>query len=288
MKSALKTILILLFMSIVGTAHGQPAYYTVTASELNVRSGPGSQYSKVIQFHKGDIIIVQQMYDDNWAEIKVASATCYVSRKYITYKEPVPQQQTVKEKKSKKKNENTVKFWVCFILALIFYFLSFKLSASSTTLSVIMNLLCAITLIVWANISSYCFWFLEFEEINIVLLIINMFLTAAFFGIAWGTAWNNIKRIKRISFEPWLSLICFCIGCLWGYIVIRYAGIFFDEHPIMSFFAIAGACTSNHIPTIYVPGEGYITGHGHDGGGYFTGDNGYEYWHDKNGWHPFN
>lgn len=73
MKGAIKTVLVLLLLCIAGTMQAQPAYYTVTASELNVRSGPGTQYSKVIQLHKGETIIVQKMYDADWAEITVAS-----------------------------------------------------------------------------------------------------------------------------------------------------------------------------------------------------------------------
>lgn len=99
MKGAIKIVLVLLLLCIAGTMQAQPAYYTVTASELNVRSGPGTQYSKVIQLHKGETIIVQRMYDADWAEITVASKKCYVSRKYLSYKGLVPQQQTQETKK---------------------------------------------------------------------------------------------------------------------------------------------------------------------------------------------
>lgn len=106
MKGALKTIMMSLFLCLAGTAHGQPAYYTVTASELNVRSGPSTQYMKVIQLHKGETIVVQRMYDANWAVIKVGSSTCYVNRKFITYKGPVPpKQETTNYSKAKNKKE---------------------------------------------------------------------------------------------------------------------------------------------------------------------------------------
>ena len=45
--------------------------------------------------------------------------------------------------------------------------------------------------------------------------------------------------------------------------------------------------SSYHVPTIYVAGEGHITGHGHDGGDEFTGDNGHEYWYDGDKWHRY-
>ena len=102
MKGALRTILVFLLLSVAGIAHGQPAYYTVTASELNVRLGPGTNYYKITQLHRGETIIVQRMYDANWAIIKVGSSTGYISRKYITYKGPVPSQDSTPTK-------NTVK-----------------------------------------------------------------------------------------------------------------------------------------------------------------------------------
>lgn len=110
MKSAIRTILTVMVLFFFGTIHAQSGYYTVTASELNVRSGPGTQYSKVIQLHKGETVIVKRMYDSDWAEITVASKTCYISRKHITYKGPVPEQETVSKQKSKI-NRKTGGFW---------------------------------------------------------------------------------------------------------------------------------------------------------------------------------
>ena len=65
------------------------------------------------------------------------------------------------------------------------------------------------------------------------------------------------------------------------------AGIMFEEHPIISFLTLVGAIPSSRVPTIFVPGEGYVTGHGHHGGGQFTGDNGGEYWYDGDEWHRY-
>ena len=114
-KGFIKPLLIFLMLLVVNTtAQGEPAYYTVTAQELNVRSGPGTRYSTVTQLHKGETIVVQYMYDGDWAAIKVASTTCYISRKYITYKGPVPAQKpipTQKTSKSHKVKKTAGGFW---------------------------------------------------------------------------------------------------------------------------------------------------------------------------------
>ena len=44
---------------------------------------------------------------------------------------------------------------------------------------------------------------------------------------------------------------------------------------------LLAAIPESKLPTIYVRGEGYITGHGYDGGGKFHGDNGCEYYYDS-------
>jgi hypothetical protein len=295
MKGIIKKVLfILLLLFLERTVYAQPAYYTVTAGELNVRSGPGSQFSKVTQLHKGETIIVQYMYDGDWAAIKVASSTCYISRKYIEYKGPVPvqqqQQQPKPTTKQKNKNNNIGDvgiFWICIILAIIFYIASFNIEVSKPFASIFVNLLSAASLIVWTVVSDECYWFLDFEKQNIFAFLFCFFITACAIGIIFGTAWNNIKLITDIRHEPLSSIIFFVIGCVWGILLLRLVGRFFDEHPIMAFLIVMSAFSSGgHIPTIYVPGEGYITGHGHHGGSEFTGDNGHEYWYDGDEWHP--
>lgn len=115
MKGFGKTLLLFLFLLTANTtAQGQPAYYTVTASELNVRLGPGTNYYKLTQLHRGETVVVQRMYDANWAVIKVGSTPGYISRKYITYKGPVPAKDPTPTKKTVK-TETTPKdvgrFW---------------------------------------------------------------------------------------------------------------------------------------------------------------------------------
>lgn len=127
MKSASKILLLILFLFFSNvTILAQSAYYTVSASTLNIRSGPGTSYSKITQLHRGETIVVQRMYDANWAVIQVGSSTGYISRKYITYKGPVPAQNPVQTPNTTKKGKGNILvggFWFILyeIVKLIIY-----------------------------------------------------------------------------------------------------------------------------------------------------------------------
>ena len=55
------------------------ASYKVTASALNVRSGPSTNYKKVSTLYQGDIVDVISI-DDGWAKIGTSK---YVSAQYL-------------------------------------------------------------------------------------------------------------------------------------------------------------------------------------------------------------
>lgn len=57
---------------------------------MNIRSGPGSNYSKVGSRKKGDTVTVLSFYDANWAKIRLGTSFGYMHRRYLAYKGPVP------------------------------------------------------------------------------------------------------------------------------------------------------------------------------------------------------
>lgn len=61
----------------------QPQRGLVTTSSLNVRSGPGTQYSKVGSLKKSTVITVTGT-SDGWYQITSGSLSGYVSSKYVT------------------------------------------------------------------------------------------------------------------------------------------------------------------------------------------------------------
>ena len=52
-----------------------------------------------------------------------------------------------------------------------------------------------------------------------------------------------------------------------------------------SILGTIGSGSASHTPTIYVDGEGHITGRGYNGGSSFHGDNGEDYSYDGSRWH---
>ena len=52
-------------MLITWTLWGQAGLYTVTGNKVNIRSGPGKDYSVVSSRKKGDTVTVLSFYDAN-------------------------------------------------------------------------------------------------------------------------------------------------------------------------------------------------------------------------------
>ena len=111
MKAALKILLVTLFLFIAGTVWGQAGLYTVTGNTVNIRSGPGTGYQSVGTRKKGDTVTVLSMYDANWAKIRHGSSYAYMSRKYLAYKGPLPEQMDQQQHSSKLKNKAPKGVW---------------------------------------------------------------------------------------------------------------------------------------------------------------------------------
>ena len=79
-------------MLITWTLWGQAGLYIVTGNKVNIRSGPGKDYSVVSSRKKGDTVTVLSFYDANWAKIQYGSSFAYMSRQYLVYKSPLPQE----------------------------------------------------------------------------------------------------------------------------------------------------------------------------------------------------
>lgn len=295
MQSSLKFFFLSLLILVSFEMSGQSGLYTVTGDNVNIRIGPGTNYSTVGTRKKGDTVTVIEMYNSEWAMIRVGASAAYINRQFITYKgsssnDSIAQSSTTNETKVASKGLSGMSdksiFWICFLSAIGLYLLSLFIAESLPFLSIFVNLLSAAALFIWVGASKECFWFLDFEKQNFLAWFLCYIVTAAFFGIIAGTAWENIKSITGLFRDFLPSFLCVVIGLVWGILLIRLVGVIFSEHPIICLLTLIGAIPSSHVPTIYVPGEGYITGHGYDGGSRFHGDNGYEYWNDGHEWHP--
>ena len=62
---------------------GNEYYAKVTATALNVRTGPGTNYSITAQLYSGDSVIVTGQFEDNWVSIKTVEFSGYVKADYL-------------------------------------------------------------------------------------------------------------------------------------------------------------------------------------------------------------
>ena len=294
MRFALRLVVFLVLLPVSQIVWGQSGLYTVTGDGVVVRSGPGKNHSKIDAKNKGDTVQVLSFYDADWALLRLEDDKVgYMSRKYLSYSGPLPRENDVQGGKRPLRTlmggmemNDKGKFWLFFGLAVLFYYLSLALPARFVFLSIVFLLLSAGSLFVWTMVCGECFWFLDFERQNFLLWLLFWVLTIIGLGFVGGTAWQHLKALRDIFHDFVPSIICVVIGIVWGVLFLRLVGIMFDEHPIISILTILGAIpSSQHVPTIYVKGEGHITGHGHSGGSEFTGDNGHEYWYDGDEWH---
>ncbi len=179
-------------------------------------------------------------------------------------------------------------FWILLALAILFYFSGVKLRDDAPIKSIALNLLSAAVLFLYSGTAGEAFWFINLERQNLIAWFFCYILTAIFFGILIGMTIVHFKLLLEIFSDFWVALIGVIIGCIWGCLLLRYVGIIFEEHPVICFLTIFGAISSgsaSHVPTIYVRGEGHITGRGYNGGSSFHGDNGYDYDYDGSNWH---
>jgi len=78
----------------------QTVYGTVTASSLNIRTGPSTNYSRVGSIPRGGVIEIRE-YGNTWSKIRFGGTSGYVSSKYFVLKtEVAPSAQTATVKAS--------------------------------------------------------------------------------------------------------------------------------------------------------------------------------------------
>ena len=128
MRPVVQYLLLAVFLLISETLWGQAGLYTVTGNKVNVRAGPGTEYQVVGSRKKGDTVTVLSIYDADWAKIRLGSSFAYMSRKYLAYKGPLPEQENVAQASSKVKEKGAwdslykiVKaiLWICAILIVL-------------------------------------------------------------------------------------------------------------------------------------------------------------------------
>ena len=100
----------ILFLAFVSLCSAQTGINIVKGNVVNVRSGPGTQYSVLGSFQKGETVTVTSIVNEDWAKISYGASEGYMSRQYIEFKEPLPTVQN-ESKKSRSEWFNAGNFW---------------------------------------------------------------------------------------------------------------------------------------------------------------------------------
>ena len=87
-------LLLMIFTTTAALAESYPAHCRVTTT-LNVRSGPGTGYSKIGMLYRNNMIVVNSVTTNGsrqWGAIDYKGRTGYVATQYLSYQEPVKQE----------------------------------------------------------------------------------------------------------------------------------------------------------------------------------------------------
>lgn len=125
-----RLLITLLLFAFVGLCNAQTGIYIVKGNVVNVRSGPGTQYSVIGSYQKGATVTVMDNANEDWAKINYGETVGYMSRRYIDFKEPLPDEQSGMENSGSQWSEAgsfwdwLFKFvkpilWICGIIFLI-------------------------------------------------------------------------------------------------------------------------------------------------------------------------
>lgn len=77
-----KLLMILAFLMVYFNVYSQAEKYTAT-DNLNVRSGPGTQFEVIHKLMKGEEVEVIKKNESGWYQIKLSNISGYVSEKYL-------------------------------------------------------------------------------------------------------------------------------------------------------------------------------------------------------------
>lgn len=180
-------------------------------------------------------------------------------------------------------------FWWFFIIAVGCYVAFSALAEESPWVAFAASLASAVTIILYSRLYGDKYWFLEWGDGEHWLRwIVGFILTIAFLSFSFRTAWEHLKLIGELFSYPLLGIVGVVAGLAWLVAALYMLGALMVDHTFAFFLILIGACGgsgSAHVPTIYVEGEGHITGRGYNGGDRFHGDNGNEYRYDGSDWH---
>lgn len=85
-------VILLSMLLATGFASAEPTWYKSTTGNVNVRTGPGTQYPVVGKLIDGESVLVVGLDDSGWAEIQYGDRNAFVSLQYIVLDERITPQ----------------------------------------------------------------------------------------------------------------------------------------------------------------------------------------------------
>ena len=178
-------VLLLLFLTaVVVFANSYPAQCKVKTT-LNVRRGPGINYSKVGKLYRNEYVVVNSITQSGsrkWGAINYKGQTAYIAIQYVTYIKPIDQQPSTKSLFS----DNYKSFSLSSILGGIWSIVKY----------VFIGLLILLVLVFWREILQIIF-FVAFI-MGIGALISKYFFNNANLGAAIGFAFAVLIGIRKL------------------------------------------------------------------------------------------
>lgn len=214
-------LLLLVFTTAVVYAESYPAQCRVTTT-LNVRRGPGINYSKVGKLYKNDYVVVNSITQSGsrkWGTIDFRGQTAYIAIQYVTYIKPVQQGQDSKSQFSSSQSSFTFSsflksFWNITKYILIVLFLLTALAFWKEIFRIVVFV--AIIMGIGALICK-----LAFNDANLgagigfaIAVLIGVRKLVDYLGVEYSTTFELIyifvsipffysNRLQHVLTEPW-------------------------------------------------------------------------------------
>lgn len=192
------TILLFLLSLSVGYLSAERALYIVTARTLNVRTGPGKEYTTYGYFSRGDTILVKAVYGQ-WAKVQDGNSTGYVHTSYIRFLRSLPE--TKESPKHRRQTTSWEKWyeyakvvlWIWVILAVIGFFVNETLSGI------------AIWMLIFCGIGALIGWMFGDNGAAgvVVTVVIELLLIGLFIYRLTNSGWEGQSFFSSLSHRVW-------------------------------------------------------------------------------------
>lgn len=154
--------------------------------------------------------------------------------------------------------------------------------------SYILALLSPIIMIMYLEGDGGPYGLADYDRYSTLVATIGTIISYAFILLLFAIGVGLVKNIIFLFTNPIFAIATVFLGLLWLGCGMGAFVSFIDTHSLSGFILILFLWLPLiSPPTIFVEGEGKISGRGWHGGDRFHGDNGKDYWYDGHKWWPW-